>query len=148
MQASKIKVNSVYAYRDKSGELKRFTVSAVVTRRVNNYGNPHDYTSQVEGVIEHTNGRVISVPPEAVLGPFDDYKELVERRAREQAAAEAKKQAAEQAARDLGELLYKITGTIPPTDKGYGAPFRVSWNDVSINEKGVPLLLAYLKERV
>jgi hypothetical protein len=150
MQASKIKIGSIYAIRRESGELARYRATAVVTRRINNHGNPHDYSSTVEGtIVEDGDNVVVKLQPEALLGPYQEQVELAERDQREKEARKALEEAERARVNKLRDLLYdKLGATKPDFDRGLDQPFRVgSWGEVEIRKDGVQLLLDYLEGR-
>lgn len=76
MQASKIKVHNIYAIKDAKDKLTRFQVTAVVTRRVENHGNPRDYESTVEGhyfpILD--GSKPITLSPDQILGPYLEFE--------------------------------------------------------------------------
>lgn len=152
--ASKVVIHETYAITH-NDRLVRFNVSAVVQRRVHNHGNPHDYESWVEGVIQAPdNGgqpsKTMAIKPTALLGVYTEHVELVERSKAEAAASNAATQARKDAASRLAAALYEATGLTPPeSDRDYSAPFRVNHNgdEIDINRKGVEPLLRFF-ERV
>jgi hypothetical protein len=88
MQASKIKVDTVYAVKHPdNGKLSRYRVTEVVTRRRSNHGNPHDFKSTVEGFIvdDVKNGEAVmrTLGSDDVIGPYEQHVELVERKKKE-----------------------------------------------------------------
>ena len=151
--ASKVEIGRVYAIQH-DDKLVRFTVTAVITRRESNHGNPHDFKSTVEGTIpeQDNDGKPLklTVPPSALLGLYTEHVELVERQKVERAAAEAAKQAHTAKTKALYEALYEAAGIEPPeTDRDFSAPIRVSYGKTSIEiaDKGIAPLLAFF-ERV
>jgi hypothetical protein len=146
MQASKIKIGATYAIKHYD-VLKRFRVTAVITRRVNDYGNPHDYESTVEGFFAepgHSTEKQ-SLEPKEILGPFDEHQELVARRAAEKAVQEKEAEEKKQLAEALVKLFYKKTGLERPTGKYTSGPFSARYGyGVEIGETGVAALLKVL----
>lgn len=150
VQTAKITPQTTYAINDDE-KLKRFYVQAVVTRRVNNYNNPHDYQTTVEGYIVKEDGgdkTVVELPAARLLGLFEEHVELVERQNAEKAAFAAKRQALIDAASDLRTLLYQRTATPPPNDeRSWAQPFRENHSTgLTLSEDGVRLLTQLLKE--
>jgi hypothetical protein len=152
--ASKVVIHETYAIK-RNDKLIRFNVSAVVTRRVHNHGNPYDYESWVEGVIvaPDNNGKpssTLTVKPAELLGLYTEHVELVARSKAEADASNAAMQARKDATTRLAAALYEATG-IDPLDnpQDYSAPFRVSHNgeEIDISRKGVAPLLRFF-ERV
>jgi hypothetical protein len=154
MQASKILPNTIYAVKQKDGELARFQVEAVVTRRINTHNNPHDYESTVEGHVitgglsNKQYGPLLSLDPKAVLGPYQEYAELV---AAQKAAEDIKKAEIAERKRlqlDLVDALYALLGLPTVADGGTRSdPVRADYGDaVEITKDGVPLVLAALKK--
>lgn len=151
MQASKIIPNKVYAIKV-DGELQQFRATAVITRRETAHGNPHDYKSTIEGIVingpvpDGESRQTIKVAPDRVLGPFEDYQELVAKRDAEQKAKEQEAEAKKAAAIELWSLLYDKVGVPRPNDpKTYNQLFQVSFNSVDITREGVEILTKYLK---
>jgi hypothetical protein len=157
--ASKVKIGEVYAINygeDEKGndKLVRFRVTAVVTRRESDYGNPHDYKSTVEGIVPapDNNGKAvtITVEPDALLGLYTEHVELVAREKAEKAKREAEAEAQKAKTRQLFAALYDAIGLTPPAEdeRGeYRAPFRLGYGftDIAINASGVEPLLAFFE---
>src|SRR5262252_601158 len=116
MQGSKIKPRKVYAIRNEFGQLVRFYVDAVGQRRTENYGNPHDYQVTVEGLIQDGKGKKLIVEADKVLGPYEDYVELVEKTQREQEARKREDDERKATVHKLQKLLYETTGLPRPND--------------------------------
>lgn len=166
MQASKVQIGKTYAiYRPDTGtddkNLVRFRVTAVVQRRHRNTGSPHDYLSTVEGVIVEDHGEradyasdgsklVVSVTPNAVLGPYEEYAALVERKQRETAAKNKASREQQEAVDELRRLFYALVGEPMPNDgNDYKQLFRSSFGStVEVKAEGVRALLAALKAKV
>jgi hypothetical protein len=132
-------------------KLARFQVTAVITRRETAHGNPHDYKSAVEGRVPNGEGlglsKTITVGPDRVLGPFEEYEQLVAQREAEKQAQHLKEEAKKKASEDLWSMLYAKTGVAPPNDpKEYRQPFRAQFNKIEISEDGVKLLTEYLRQ--
>jgi hypothetical protein len=154
MQASKIKVKSIYAVRaaDEVG-LNRFNVTAVVQRRVDNTGSPHDYKSSVEGfVVEDNDGvavkdlKVIRLDPDKILGPFEEFAELDNRRKAELAAATQKATEFDETNLELRRLLYQLVGEpIPNDQRDWKQLFRYTGSTLSISSDAVEPLVKALK---
>jgi len=134
MQASKIKVKGRYAIYDQNKQLVRFYVTSVVTSRTDNTGSPHDYSSKVNGHIDtgdwtnDADNNRLSLDPEKILGPYEDYKELVERERAENAAKQAASDARDQLGFDLRRALYALIGEPCPNDeRGHRQFFRFTY---------------------
>jgi hypothetical protein len=155
MQASKILPRKTYAIR-RNGELVRFYVTAVVTRREKATGSPHDHKSVIEGHVHEAseprsdNGTLplIVVNPEAVLGPFEEYVELAARKKAEEDAREHEKALREDARTRLWTLLYERTGRPRPNDpKIHSQPFRITYSGIDVTDDGVKLLTELLSQQ-
>jgi hypothetical protein len=152
MQASKIIPNEWYAIRRNKDQLVRFMVKSVTTVRSRGTGSPHDYRSTVQGyVLEDRNpetqlDNIISIDSDKILGPYQDYVELVERKQREDAASKARANAEKEKTLDFVRLLYRVAGQpVPNTLDERGQPFRAGYsNSVEITEEGQELLRAVL----
>jgi hypothetical protein len=147
MQASKIKVGEVYAIK-RDGEFVRLQVTAVVTRRINNHNNPHDYESSVEGrIVEDANNTIVTVASGAVFGPYEEQVELAERNRQEKEAKAQAEEAVRQRTSKLRDLLYTKLGVdLPDHERSFEQPFRTgSWGEVEIRKNGVQLLIDYLE---
>jgi hypothetical protein len=151
--ASKIEIGRVYAIR-RNDQLVRFRVEAVITRRESGHGNPQDYKSTVEGIVQapDNDGKpvILTIQPNALLGFYEEHVELVERQKREHAEAQAKTEAHKANTEALFAAIYEATGLTPPEgDRDYGAPFRLghSRDSIDISAKGVEPLLKFF-ERV
>lgn len=148
MQASKIKIDAIYAVK-RGDDLVRFQVTAVVTRRVSNHGNPHDYESTVEGrIIEDANDTVVKFKPTALLGSYDEHVVLAARANQEREDRERAQEEAQQARVKLVNLLYSTLGveqTKFPHD--YDQPFRLDYGSVDIRGEGIKLLTDYLERK-
>lgn len=160
MQTKNISVGEEYAKpRKRYGEpeqLQRFRVSAIVTRKEK--GQSY---SKIEGwVVEDqpVNGegqrifdhkQITSCSPEDLLGPFQEHKELFDRRMAEIAEREAKEKAHENACAKLFDLLYEKTGIKKPEGVSFtdfNIPFRNSRARIEIGREGVmPLIVALEK---
>lgn len=147
MQASKVMPDVVYAIKGPDGCYARFKVDAINTRRFRATGSPHDYKSTVEGTVVES-GQKLTVEPNEILGPFEEYAELAERKKRED--AERARQGAEraQALQELWRMLYERSGQPCPNDPGaYRQPFRIdSGGTIRIDSDGVRMLTAALKQ--
>jgi hypothetical protein len=151
MQANKIKVNGTYAVKNENGVLARLNVTAVVTRRVNNYNNPHDYESHVEGYITEShipgeNPSIVKVSTEKVLGPYEEYAELVQRREAEKAEQNRKQEHIKERALLLRRLFYElIDKPLPNDDNEHRQLFRLEYgNSVDVSKEAVEPLIAAL----
>ena len=155
MQASKIKIGALYAIRLENGELARFEVSEVVTRRVSAHNNPHDFKSHVLGRVREGNhttrgdpaAKEIKVEPDALLGFYDQHVELVARANAEKAAKEKAEQHQDEMVQEVWRLLYTKTGIAMPNDPSeYRQPFRTAYGrKLDINDSGIEPLLDYLR---
>lgn len=150
MQASKIIPGKVYAI--KRPELTRFEATAVVTRRETAHGNPHDYKSKVEGyvIIDGTSPREkIAIDPDKVLGPFEDYVELVERKRLEEEENKRKEAEHQREQQAIRRELYNFIGVAIPNDaEEYKQPFRLRGygrSNVEIGEEGVKRLIERIR---
>lgn len=159
MQTKSISVGEEYAkLRRRHGEpdqLLRFRVAAVVTRKERSQSY-----SKIEGwIVEdqplNDNGersfdhnQIVSCSPDDLLGPFQEHKELFDRRQAEIAARERIEKEHSDACARLTELLYEKTGLARPAPddfKGWDAPFRNSHARVEIVRGGVIPLIAVLE---
>lgn len=129
--ASKAQLHKTYAVRY-DGELVGFIVDRVTTHRIDDSGSPHDYESEITGrfVIRDDKGNAsyekATIKPDALLGLFDDYKELVEKKQIEERRKRKEAEAANQVAIELRLLLYRVIGESAPKDsREYHQPFRV-----------------------
>ena len=147
MQGSKIKPRKVYAIRNEFGQLVRFYVDAVVQRRTENYGNPHDYQVTVEGLIQDGKGKKLIVEADKVLGPYEDYVELVEKTQREQEARKREDDERKATVHKLQKLLYETTGLPRPNDPtSYRQTFRTSSGySIDISWEGIQPLIDALE---
>jgi hypothetical protein len=141
MQAAKIKIGDSYAVHV-AGELVSCRVTEVTTVRKG--AHPSDFKHTISGYVA---GSLHTFTPDGVLGPYQDYAELVERKAIETARAKAEADAKDKAAIDLIALFFKLTNQPVPTEK-YGHIFDTSYGgSVSIRADGVKLLLDALDKR-
>lgn len=150
MQASKIVVDAVYAVKRKDDTYARFKVSAVITRRERNTGSPHDYKSKVEGKWAEPDAPTdtIMLDPEQILGPYEDYMELVERKRKEDAEEKRKKDEKLAQVVELQELLYTVSGVEKPKDtshRNYNQPFQIGYSGIDIRKEAVVPLTEALK---
>lgn len=139
MQASKIKIRSTYAVRV-DGELCRFIVKEVVTRRIADRGSPNDYKSTVIGSVVET-GADLTVQPDAILGEYTAYQELLDRKRVEEEAREAKQKQQSDNVKRLLRRLYRIIGKDVPEAIDHHAPFSTSYSGIQIDHDGIALLL-------
>ena len=154
MQASKIMIGKVYAIKADRGEgLKRFNIVSVTTVRSRSTGSPHDYSSYVSGTVlnddGHPVGDVIKIDPEKVLGPFEDYAELVAQKKAQDAAREAATKAVNDRADKLRLTLYALVDQEAPPGNdryNYSQPFRASSGSLEISQQGVQWLLEALEK--
>ena len=158
MQASKIVIGGLYAIKLENGDLVRFEVSEVVTRRVSNHGNPHDYKSHVLGRVREGKPptgdgstvapEVLKLDPDRILGGFDQYVELVERARAEKAALEKENIEKTEQAIELWRLLYEKAGMPPASNdpSSYKQPFKVNYGRaLEISYEGIGPLLNALR---
>lgn len=146
MQASKIVIGKEYALRSRTkiGAIELIKVTKVITTRAGPHPSDFSHVVHYRGL----GGGEYSTGPEHILGPYEEHKELVDAKAAEDAAKKAAAQAQMKAAAELVTLLYGISGQTQPAKEGYSDPFRSQYNrNVDINEAGVQLLLAALRER-
>jgi hypothetical protein len=152
MQASKIVPESIYAVRRGKDELVRFHVKSITTTRSKGTGSPHDFRSYVSGfyVEDHTPGELpesIKLDPEKILGPYEDYIELVQRKKQEEAARQAAADIEDEKVRAVARALYHfVDQPVPNKLDDYKMPFRVSYKKIEIDETGQALLLAAFKK--
>ena len=161
MQASKIVPGKVYAV-NYDGKLLRFQVAEVttVTRRKNEKASPHDHESTVDGWYVDHPGRVQLSPeghvqrtraklaPDAILGVFTEYEELVRRKTEDDAAYKREQEGKRLDAIRLARGLYQLAGILPAPEKmdDYRNPIRASHQEVTIGRAGVVALLAAIME--
>jgi hypothetical protein len=151
MQASKIKPHEIYAIKQ-NDRLVRFCVSAVITRRINNHGNPHDYESTVEGFIPapDNGGKpsdTMTLDPTLLLGPYKEHVELVAREEAEKAERDRITAAKEEKRERLVAALYEATGLERPAEeRRYSStPFHPSYSGVDISAEAIDPLLKFLE---
>jgi hypothetical protein len=154
--ASKVKIGEVYAINygeDEKGDdkLVRFRVTAVVTRRESDHGNPHDYKSKVEGYVfgPDSGGKeaTLTIDPGQLLGLYTEHVELVEREMREKAARDAVTAEREAKRKALWLALYDATGIEPPADeRDFNAAFKYAYGTgLEIRAEGVEPLLKFFE---
>jgi hypothetical protein len=101
-------------------------------------------------VEDHTPGDIsenIKLDPEKLLGPYEDYIELVQRKKQEEAARKAAADAEDEKVRAVARALYHfVDQPMPNKLDDYKMPFRVSYKKIEIDEIGQALLLAALKK--
>jgi hypothetical protein len=145
MQASKIVPGLVYAVR-RGEALLRFRVIEVntITKRRSANRSPHDSTSEIVGHwLDGDTPRKGELPPDDILGKYEDYAELVERKRQEEAATEAKRTADAKQAKADRLALYAFLGIEPPQKADdYSQIFRVSFGRVEINSEGARAIVA------
>jgi hypothetical protein len=154
MQASKIKPGFIYAI-EQDDRLVRFRVESVNTKRTKSTGSPHDYTSEVEGYVvvqDSAKGKPITrtLAPEAILGEYKDYTELVAREAAEKAARKADSDAKAALTKRLFDTLYRLSGVDQGDPDRYGdyrGPIRLGYagHDITIQFDAVEPLLKALE---
>ncbi len=147
MQVSKIVIGKLYAIRW-NDRLVRFRPSAVVTRRESDHKNPHDYKSTVEGDIMEPDVETdrLTLVPDAVLGPYEEHIELVER----QRQARREREQLE-TSEELRALFYRLIGeNAPESSKDFRQKFRVGYSgtSVDIDSDGIAALRDALKKLV
>jgi hypothetical protein len=153
MQASKIKLGGEYAVRY-DGELHSLRVTSL--RSVRDYKGTTNYAVglviDADGSAkEDENGTVSkSYKVEDILGPFEEYSDMVKARVAKRAAEDAAKKAREDAAADLVRMLYRANNLpVPNKLDGYNVPFATHYaGGIEIREEGVAMLLAMLKSEV
>ena len=143
MQAAKIVLGSMYAVK-RGGQLCRFRVSEVITRR---YGNATE--SQAIGVwLDGEGERSGTLPVSEIAGDYKAFAELVERQARETAAKEAKSK--EEKRQSLADrlALYKFVGEkAPQKSDDYHQLFRVpSYGGVEVTGDGARAIVAHIRQ--
>jgi len=141
-----IVVGQVYAIKV-DGNLHRFFVTAVITRRERATGSPHDYTHTVEG-FDHDarfEKQKLTLPLNDLLGKFEHYQELVERSEREEAEKKAKKERLEAENEAIVRGLAKVLGIELGNDR-YRQPIRpcFSGQEFEINRDAMLQLVAKL----
>ena len=143
--ASKVVPGKIYAIKH-GEELARFVVTAVVTRRVSNHGNPHDYDSTIEGQLYGpdrmlNDGAKMTLTPDRLLGLYEEHVELVQRVAKEK--AEEKRIELEHAAqrREVLKWLYDQVGLpLPEKLDNYKSPFHYGYSGIDITREGIKLI--------
>jgi hypothetical protein len=146
MQAAKIKIGATYAIRE-GDNLRMFKVRSVVTTRTGPH--PSDFSHRVRGVVEGEESEERVVSNDAVLGPYEEYAELVEKRAREKAEAKRRDDEIADRAHRLMELFCRMIGEpMPGKTTDWNAMIREGLSGtVEINREGVEKLLAALMEK-
>ena len=160
MQTKSISVGEEYAKsRRRYGEpeqMLRFRVAAIVTRkeRGQSYSKiegwiVEDQPLNDEGQRVFDPKEIVSCSPEDLIGPFQENKELFDRRQAEIAAREAVEKAHEANCKKLHDLLYEKTGIARPEDienpKSWDLPYRNSRSRIEITRGGVLPLIAVLE---
>ena len=160
MQTKSISVGEEYAKpRKRFGEpeqLLRFRVSAIVTRKEKGQSYSkiegwivEDQPLNNEGHRIFDHKQIVSCSPEDLLGPFQEHKELFDRRQAEIKAREAIEKEHEANCKKLHDLLYEKTGVARPEDienpKSWDLPFRNSRSRIEITRDGVVPLIAVLE---
>lgn len=144
MQASKIMPKLTYAINYR-GHLVGFQVMEVVTTRKDSTGSPHDYKSVVSGYVDAIDGgerEKITIPAAEVLGPFEEYVELVAKKKAEVEAKRAADKARENFIDGIVDDLYRACNVpVPPPDKLGRNPFaRTYYSGIEIRGDGVQML--------
>lgn len=158
--ASKTKIGETYAV-ERDGKLTRFIVDRVTTHRIGDDGGPTDYKSEIGGrfvLADPVNAMVndpkvfekATIAPNALLGQFEEYDELVKQKEAEKEVRDAKHKAELDAGLDLWRLLYDVAGIPAPNDPSeFKQLFRFSKYggiDITISTEGVRPLLDALRE--
>jgi len=136
MQASKVKINTIYAIK-RGGKLERFHVTEIVTRKTIAYPTSRNsikgYTLE-DGINRRNEWEV---DPQDLLGPYEEQAELVERKAKEDAERKAQADAREAKARTDRLALYAFVGVTPPKNpKDYNQLFRAQYGSVEFGSEG------------
>ena len=158
MQTKMISVGEEYAKpRKRYGEpeqLLRFRVAAIVTRKEKGQSYSkiegwvvEDQPVGRDGLRQFDHKQVVTCSPEDLIGPFQEHKELFDRRMAEIAEREATEKAHEEACAKLTDLLYEKTGVPKPDGSEkfgeFGIPYRNSRARIEITKDGViPLIVA------
>jgi hypothetical protein len=140
--------DKIYAIRHK-GELARFAVDEVVTRRTRSTGSPHDYKSEVVGRLwEDESRQELTLAPEAILGPYEEHAELVVREAAERKARDAAKKAKDQTRYELARLLFALVGMWPNEEDltAYRSKIRVTSATVNIDDDLVEPMIKAIRQ--
>lgn len=144
MQAAKIKIGDSYAIMH-NGSLSMFKVTSVTTTRTG--AHPSDFTHKITGFVDESTVAQ-TVGPDAVLGPYQEHRELLQKQQQAEAERARIKRQGEEEALDLSRLFYSLTGqSVPNSLNTWTAPFRAEIGGVKVNPEGVKLLLAVLSKR-
>ena len=149
MQTSKIQVGSIYAVRVMGGALSRFDVKRIVTNKTNAGTSTtiHGDLLDVE-----TGGRDRSYEPGSIIGPYQEIKELADKREAEVAAADAKQAKKDADRRAVQVWLYHFVHQKAPPPKSknkfdHTNLFRESYAGVEITQEGCTVILEELAKR-
>ena len=147
--ASKAKIGAVYAV-ERDGELERFCVTCVTTHRIADNGGPADYESEITGCFQDGTGQKVTIRPNQLLGRFEEYQVLVEKREAEKREQARKEKLEKDEALELRRLLYQIVGEQAPNDpSAHSQLFRVmsySGGEVDLSRKANRPLLDGLRK--
>ena len=158
MQASKIKPKQTYAIWLGAGDAKqlvRFKVQYVTTQRMGD--SPSEYHSSVTGHIDPADvsenvEASMTISPDKILGPYQEHKELVERKAAEDAARQAASDLRDSRAAAALTWLYDTIGEPFPDVEtlkrsyNHNLPFLGSYDGaINISRAGVEKLVATLE---
>ena len=146
LTAAKVLPGKVYAVRKDEG-LQRFHVHEVIVTRSRADGSPHDYATTVKGKCLGPY-EVETLPLNAILGPFEEYQELVAKRDAEKRAVEEQNRAISEKQQECVRLLYQLTGLPIPNDlESYHAPIRIKYaGGVELDQAGVAAVLQALRK--
>jgi hypothetical protein len=152
MQASKINVGDTYAVRlnprreGEDGPLMRFIPTSITTTVTGDRKSPHNHKSTVRGYTIENGVRAaeLTYAPDLILGPYEDYKALVEVEAKEKVERQLRGEEDRRMAAELRTMLYLLVGElVPDVDPAhYRQLFRVSISGTSVDlgENAVELL--------
>lgn len=148
MTPSLIVPKKLYAIQ-RGDKLVRFYVTAIITRKSGPHPR-HDHSSKIEGFVPNPDGdhnQTLTVSPDDIKGPYEEYAELKAREAAEKKAREDLLAARGALSTQAAELLSKLTG-IPVIDrKDYrNHGIQISHGDnIEIDSTHMQTLLDFLK---
>ena len=155
MQASKIQINSEYAYRA-PGRLIGFRVIAIKTLRTAQ-GASSTIVGQVVSELRVTDGdvtavepvgREINVDPRDITGLFAEEEALVRQREHARALQQEADEQRNKKRNDLARALYRLVGKeVPRKLDDYHNDIRTGYNSVEIKDSLVEALLAAVKSK-
>ena len=145
MQVKQITIGSSYAVKY-DGKLYALQVRKIVTTKIGPHASDHKHV--ISGIIAGDAPKALddrTFDLSEILGPFEDYSELVRQKAEAKAKAEAEDTYRKQRQGRLLTLLYTITGLKKAGD--YSDPFRGDYSGgLDISAKAVEPLIAALEK--